>query len=1754
MPRLSTASSAAAKAYGLYGLSLPSQYIINRALRVTKYQTQFLYRDPGGGVPVGNNQTFTHSFWYKRGAIGSAGAGYLGLAGTEAATGNTHGLFMETDNRLKLFVSYNGTFWENCLVTSDLFADCNGWYHFVWTSDTLNTNIYDRLRLYINGERYTNWLATGDSRYPSQGQTTPFNNNKSYYVFSADYGVNNLGEGLFSELQWIDGLSLDCNSFGMYDANKNWVPKPYTGDYGKRGFYLPFADNSNTDSLGIDYSVADKRTLAFPASADPYFGAISLMVQASGTGPHTNNRPIDRSPNRIWFNNYGNVTMGSFTPFTPAGTAPYNPTLHGGSAYFNGSTQFLAASANNALDFGSRDFTVEYWVNYYGAATISTGGAPVLNKSFGNANPTGSYYFGIGTNGATVYLSNGTGSWDQNLNVSATITSGKWAHVAIVRSGDVIRIYVDGISRGTLNLPTGYIIAASDRPIEIGSQVFGGQFNGSLCDLRVTVGTAVYTSNFTPPTAPLTLLPNTQLLLNFNTSNIIDESANFQLQCTRNAEPSNITKFEPSSILINSADVDTVNVMTPGNRFYFPDNFTIEAWMNAISGGDSSIFVLSNNAQNQYLALNFDKTASVFNIYLNSGTPTQTINVSPALSGWQHVALVRRGSTVTTYLSGTAIGSTTNSSALGYTPTANMLCRVGGGVAGSKRYYEGVRVTSGVARYTSNFTPPSGVFPAYGSRSYWTSKNFYVNTNPYTGHLAYVQSSVTDTPSDYNYTRSPVTTTYTAVTSLGSYISERNWSNSGNFPVVDITGLAGNINNRTAVHKLLKTKVGLTTGKWYWEVTCGNQDASTVNIYGMTSISARDLDGNHVGDGVSPGFGAGYTTTAGNLYTSSPWFSGAGSSPAIPNGTVLGFAYDADSGACWVRNSSGWYRGDPNTNTDSTFQRTSGTPPMCPAFSLYNSNTQSTYNFGQTPYAYTRPTGFNDIYDTYFVSDVRGNYCALNSNNKAPTRLVVYGDNRVDLTNVANGQFNSIMGTLGFKTGKWYWETEIINHNQHGQYSVGITTEENTLYADNANNPNAGRSLWNYNNGLAWYYNTNYSTSYNTGDIYVGPASTLIATVPHYKQGDTIGIAFDADIKEIRYFKNGIEIYRNTFFWTPSASWFPGYSLARTSANIGIRANFGQNPFRYRPPTNYNPICDTLIAATTAIPTLQYDRYFNTTSYTGGSNVYNPDPLAGYLKLALPFTNYTKLNDVSPLISNNASTIKWLANNSNTVSFTSPTPTLTSNYYSTATYFNGTNSRIIMTTSSSIGNYDFDMSSITDFTFEWWQYWVSLSNPSGYQTLWDTGWGNSNTMLIQTGNNNGRYQLYAWSYSSGTPILNESTAAVPGRWYHYALTRRYRTYTLYRDGRISAQNTMGASYYMGNGAVGSINISGQGATYHINGYLQDFRFYNGVCKYLTEFNPLTAVQSIINTESDFTTKQIAGFGFQPDLTWIQRRSPVPSSSTITSPGWQDSTRGPTSIISSQTVSSSSTPSFIDSFNNYGISLNSSASGNNPGDSYMAWNWRRSLPAGFDIVTYRSNGNNNVTVPHNLNATPAFIITKRISGLDFGSPNWNVYHQNLGRGYYLMLNVNNANIATAAAFSSVTSSDFVTNWNSGFDNFIAYVWAEIEGFSRFGYWVGNGQTDGPFIWTGFKPAFILYKNINNTNSWGIKDLTRTGINPGTHRLFGDSNLPEYNDHSTYMLSNGFKVNNTQGAMNTTNEKYIYAAFADSPLKYIRKVKL
>jgi len=342
---------------------------------------------------------------------------------------------------------------------------------------------------------------------------------------------------------------------------------------------------------------------------------------------------------------------------------------------------------------------------------------------------------------------------------------------------------------------------------------------------------------------------------------------------------------------------------------------------------------------------------------------------------------------------------------------------------------------------------------------------------------------------------------------------------------------------------------------------------------------------------------------------------------------------------------------------------------------------------------------------------------------------------------------------------------------------------------------------------------------------------------------------------------------------------------------------------------------------------------------------------------------------------------------------------------------------------------------------------------------------------------------------------------------------------------------------------------------------------------------MAAFTTIDNPELYFQCKLYTGTGsshaitldgdenMQPDLVWIKRRNSAGGHM------WTDSIRGvQETIISNETSAEQTFSNGLTAFGSDGFTVGSESGFNGSSDTFVAWCWKagsawsndasetsvgsldtsgtRNTTSKFSIFKYDSSRTPSATqtVAHNLGATPELLIFKNTAE----SQHWVVWTKDIDTEKHLWFNTDALKTDSGTFNDTAPSSTIVTINGDGRVNsttdghtIICYAWDSVQGFSKFGTYEGNGNADGPFVYTGFRPAFVIQKNTGATQGWQLQDNKRDGFNGANDLLQPHANDAESGVNRVDLLSNGFKVITTDAGQNSDGVEYVYIAFAEAP---------
>ena len=437
----------------------------------------------------------------------------------------------------------------------------------------------------------------------------------------------------------------------------------------------------------------------------------------------------------------------------------------------------------------------------------------------------------------------------------------------------------------------------------------------------------------------------------------------------------------------------------------------------------------------------------------------------------------------------------------------------------------------------------------------------------------------------------------------------------------------------------------------------------------------------------------------------------------------------------------------------------------------------------------------------------------------------------------------------------------------------------------------------------------------------------------------------------------------------------------------------------------------------------------------------------------------------------------------------------------------------------------------------------------------------------------------AYAYN-GNKWLNYSTSSYGSSWSNgdfigiaLDLDSATQTVTFYRNGTSQGAINLPASDKTWHVSCSSYGVDGDNLAFTANFGQKAFEYtqpsgYNSWCTANLPAPDIADGSEYFNTilyTGNATNRSITGVGFQPDFVWIKSRSSNTDHRMI------DVVRGSSKVLRTNTTDQEYTSTtLLTSFNSDGFSLGTDNSGNANGENFVAWCWKAggsgssntsgsitstvsaSPTSGFSIVTYSGAGTN-ATVGHGLGVAPKMIWIKTRNG----SNDWAVYHADLGASKIIYLNLTYDQGGSGAVFGSSqtepTSTVFTVgnhtySGQSG-STYVAYCFAEVEGFSRIGKYTGNGSDDGVFIYTGFRAKWLLLKSaISTADDWVLMDVERSQynvINDYFTTNHGNTEVTNSTETNTDFAANGIKLRDSNGKINASGSTYIFMAFAEHP---------
>jgi len=427
------------------------------------------------------------------------------------------------------------------------------------------------------------------------------------------------------------------------------------------------------------------------------------LTEVTGTHILTaqSNRIVDNSSNNIpLVIARGTPKVTPFSPFTNSDARDI--TIDGGSAYFDGNSYLYATITSGIAITGSTNFCFETWIYPTNISAVASG---LLQAGQSD----GTFTFRINTDGTLRALST---NQSIILSTNATVNENEWQHVAVTRDSGTLRIFINGIQQASVSDTTDFADVSSSDSLIVGGRYYSSTyrdvFSGYISNSRFVVGSGVYTANFTPPTAPLTAVTNTELLLDFQDSAIYDYSGLSNIDTIGDAQiDTAIKKYGTGSVKFDGTG-DYLDIPGSTELVLGTGDFTIEFWIN--TSNDGNIMNPSTATGSGYWGLlmqsgnlRWNNSYNVANLWEISASAIQD-------GSWHHVAISRASGSTKIFYDGTLQSTQTDTT--DYSGTGAW--RIGSGnLSNFDGYLDDFRITKGIARYTSNFTAPTAALPKF---------------------------------------------------------------------------------------------------------------------------------------------------------------------------------------------------------------------------------------------------------------------------------------------------------------------------------------------------------------------------------------------------------------------------------------------------------------------------------------------------------------------------------------------------------------------------------------------------------------------------------------------------------------------------------------------------------------------------------------------------------------------------------------------------------------------------------------------------------------------------------------------------------------------------------------------------------------------------------------------------------------------------------------------------------------------------------
>ena len=1651
-------------------------YTIDQSIRFNDNDSAYLYRAMGTG---GDTKTGTLSLWVKRANLGTTQKLFDQVVSTRPSY-----ISFKSDDTIEFYLQETaGAGYALYKVSSNLYRDVGSWYHIYATWDTTQSS--PEWNLYVNGVQPT-W-ATDNNNGMSQNANIAFFGNSNMALGRTSTAATSYADAYLAEINCIEGSVVAISEFAETNADTGqWVPKKYTGSYPGKSFYITGADSAD---LGAD---------------------------DSGNGND--------------FTSSGLTAADQVTDSPTDNQATLNP-LFSGVTLSDGN--LVATASGNSYQRAFSTFAIDDGGKHVCEFQKSSGtfGLIGIMQNGNHTNKTGnSNMFGINLGNGEVFKANPTAS----VLTTLTAPANSLMRIEYDSSADTITIFDDG---------TEIFPAATGVSDTVGLTGHDSLHFGCAPYGSGTVITATFSPLSGTPTTgfeELTTanLPDPTIALPEKYFNTVLYEGNGGGQRVGGFQPITETYSVPNSVIFNDNDSAYLS-RTPGsagNR----KTWTFSSWVKRASlfnGSVPQIVFSAANGSTLDFIMQFGQSDDTLRISdYSSGTASNLITTQlfRDTSSWYHFVLQYDTTQATSsdrmklYVNGAqvTIFGTESYPSLNYDSAVNnnLAHNISRGAYSANGYFDGYLAETyfidGQALGPDSFgqldASTNRWIPKDASGLTFGTNGFYLDmeTAPGTGSGAGTDSS----GNGNNFTESGLAATDQVTDSPTDNFSVLNPNDNGR--PANITLSDGNL---TAAFAGSGYSGGIRSSiffdsedsdGWYAECTLDSLAFASIFRAGVAnaSLNLSSTDAQNDANGWA------YSDQGAKLNNS--YTTGYGSSVTV--GDVVGIA--VRNGKIYFAVNNTWQgSADPVAESNPAFSNLLGDVAFCQSTNTGGSYAHTaTWNFGQTGFTYTPPTGYKSLR----VQDLDDPTIALP---EKYFNTVLYegngGGQRV-------GQFQPITETYTVPNSVIFNSADSAflsrtpsSGSAATQYAISVwckrgLLDEQYIFMQGSSATNLDILQFQGNSTLrfyqypgsttsdfittqvfkdtsTWYHivvivDTTLGTAGDRVKIYVNgsritdfstqtnPGSSATSLI-----GGTTQMTIGRKTPGTVHYHDGYMAEFNMVFGTPSISDF-GQLDASTNKWIpkAYSGSYGTNGF----------YLDMETAPGTGSGA-------GTDSSGNGNNFTESGLTASDQVTDSPTENFCVLN---PLIV------------PATMTFTDGNLALSG--YTAVTSAYGT----------------FGMSS-----GKW--YWELVAQTNAMAGVAATP--NGSQYPGQAADS------YAFDLTNGTKYNNGSSSA-------------------FGAGAVSAGDTVGVAFDADNGDLKFYDNSGTLIGTAFSGltsgtYFPVFR--NGSAANISvNFGQKTFSHSLPTGHVELNNDNLPlSNGDLSAFVWIKNRDAADNHMLF------DAVRGATKDVHSNTTDLEATnANTLTRFLKNGFEVSNDVQVNTSAESYVAWQWLNdslttssnsdgditstvlaNTTSGFSIVTATPSLTGTENIGHGLGVAPTMIIGKNLDLAD----NWYVSHDAISPAQSISLNTTSPPTTTRYNAATTSSVFQIVNgaWTNGGQRCLWYCFAEVEGFSKIGKYTGNGSTDGTFVWTGFKPSFVLWKQYTNlgTNSWGIRDSARDPYNVVESILRPDTSGTETAGSSTYadFLSNGFKLRATDGFLNKAASNYLYMAFAESPFK-------